>query len=322
MCPQKTKTGGTELLHQLYYQLSQFRSDVYLVYSGSTEIRANQAFIQYIVNAPISVEMIEDKEENLLIVPEIYYKQLAAFKNMKKAIWWLSVDFFLQENSFIDRMRIKGIGSALKNLFLGNLKDKTELIKKADLHYCQSYYAIDFLKKKGIKEESIIYLSDYVNDLYLESFSNVEFTNRENFVVYNPKKGKKFTKKLMLKAPQINWVSIQNMTNEQVHDLLCKSKVYIDFGNHPGKDRIPREAALSGCCVITGRRGAANYFQDVCIPDKYKFIDSRKSMPKIIEQINDCLNNYNFLVMDFADYRKSILQEKEKFESDVKTIFL
>lgn len=59
-------------------------------------------------------------------------------------------------------------------------------------------------------------------------------------------------------------------------DAFCmsKSKVYIDFGNHPGKDRIPREAAISGCIVITGKRGAAAFAEDVCIPETYKFDES------------------------------------------------
>ena len=29
----------------------------------------------------------------------------------------------------------------------------------------------------------------------------------------------------------------ENLTTKQVKELLLKSKVYIDFGNHPGKDR-------------------------------------------------------------------------------------
>ena len=49
------------------------------------------------------------------------------------------------------------------------------------------------------------------------------------------------------------------MTPEQVVDLMSESKVYIDFGNHPGKDRIPREAVINGCCVITGVRGSARF---------------------------------------------------------------
>ena len=46
---------------------------------------------------------------------------------------------------------------------------------------------------------------------------------------------------------------------------------YIDFGPHPGMDRLPREAALAGCIVITNREGAAAHDEDVPLPPEYKF---------------------------------------------------
>ena len=30
-------------------------------------------------------------------------------------------------------------------------------------------------------------------------------------------------------------------------------KLYIDFGGFPGKDRLPREAVMHDCCIITGK---------------------------------------------------------------------
>lgn len=60
-------------------------------------------------------------------------------------------------------------------------------------------------------------------------------------------------------AQDLRWVPLIGMTTEEMRSCMSKSKVYIDFGNHPGKDRIPREAAISGCIVITGKRGAAAF---------------------------------------------------------------
>ena len=62
------------------------------------------------------------------------------------------------------------------------------------------------------------------------------------------------------------------MTEREVEDCLSQAKVYIDFGGHPGKDRIPREAALCGCCVVTGRRGAAGNDVEVPINQSYKLV--------------------------------------------------
>jgi glycosyltransferase involved in cell wall biosynthesis len=111
------------------------------------------------------------------------------------------------------------------------------------------------------------------------------------------------------------------MTPAQVGEHLRMAKVYIDFGNHPGKDRIPREAALSGCCVITGRNGSAAYQKDVPIPENYKFYDGIKQADEIIEMIRSIFNNYEKVNIDFDSYRTIIRKEKETFTKDVKNIF-
>jgi hypothetical protein len=61
------------------------------------------------------------------------------------------------------------------------------------------------------------------------------------------------------------------MTDEEVTSLLRRSRAYVDFGPHPGMDRLPREAALAGCVVITNREGAAAYDEDLPLPSMYKF---------------------------------------------------
>jgi len=55
---------------------------------------------------------------------------------------------------------------------------------------------------------------------------------------------------------------IENMPADTVHETLLKSQIYIDFGHHPGKDRIPREAAMSGNIVFLHERGAAAFHLD------------------------------------------------------------
>ena len=143
-----------------------------------------------------------------------------------------------------------------------------------------------------------------------------------NKILYNPKKGYRFTKEIMKKAKELEWVPIQNLTTWQVKELLLQSKVYIDFGNHPGKDRFPREAAMCGCIVITGRRGSAKFYNDVPIDDKFKFKDSKKNIEKIVTKVRECLDNYDTQIKEFHDYRKYIRNEKEQFNKDVDTVFV
>ena len=112
------------------------------------------------------------------------------------------------------------------------------------------------------------------------------------------------------------------MTNREIHEALQSAKVYIDFGDHPGKDRLPREAAINGCCIITDKEGSAFYQEDVPIPEEYKLERNDTSINSILNRINDCLENYSERINDFSNYRNFILSEKDRFNDDVKRIFL
>ena len=97
------------------------------------------------------------------------------------------------------------------------------------------------------------------------------------------------------------------------------SKIYVDFGHHPGKDRIPREAAANGCCVITNKKGSAAYNQDVPIPDGYKFDDLIASLDEIDVLLYEICDNFADHMKDFDSYREMIKSEKAKFDKDVIT---
>lgn len=126
---------------------------------------------------------------------------------------------------------------------------------------------------------------------------------------------------LIENGPDIRWEPIVNMKRDEVINLLRKSKVYIDFGNHPGKDRIPREAAICGCCVITGKKGSARFYNDVPIDDSFKFEDSPSNLEKIIYKIKECFSNYQEETRKFDKYREIIKKSESEFEKDIIKIF-
>lgn len=322
LCPANVKTGGTELLHQLVKELNHIGKNAYITYLEIPEGGQvmNEAFACYADTYRTKAD-IEDRAENILVVPEIYCTVMEQYQSIQKYIWWLSVDNYLIHNSFADRKRLCGIKSALKASLKGKLKDKTKLVQSANVHMCQSQYAIEYVKRIGVSENRIVYLSDYVNDVYLEHYESQKEMEKEDVILYNPKKGAAFTKKLIAAAPELNWVPLINMSTEEVQQRMQTSKVYIDFGNHPGKDRFPREAAVSGCIVITGKRGAAKYYEDVRIPDAYKFDEDAVQVSEITERIKECLVSYESLNRDFEEYRAYILGEKLKFAQDVKRAF-
>ena len=337
VAPANASTGGPELLHQLVFHLrADLKINAYMYYIPNNHpTPIHNAYRKY--GNPYIREP-DDNKNNILIVPEVYrgISTFVKFKNLQKVIWWLSVDnfytSFIRQNFFeslplriINRIK-KGIGLELLDLnevALRKYKNyelrQNIYIKQAILHLVQSEYARQHLIREEIK--NIKYLSDYLNEDFLKIQTNISI--KENIVAYNPKKGYRFTKKIIGSAIKvgIKFIPIENMTKDEVIRLLQRTKIYIDFGNHPGKDRIPREAAILKCCVITGLRGSAKYKEDVNIPFNYKFENKEENIPRVIGKIQEIFNNYEIKIEDFQEYVNQIKEEKNKFLKDLFSIF-
>jgi hypothetical protein len=98
-------------------------------------------------------------------------------------------------------------------------------------------------------------------------------------------------------------------------------KVYIDFGTHPGRDKIPREAVINGCCIIVGRRGSARFYEDIPINKEYKFEIEGLDYTKVIKKIHECFKEYKKKIKDFEFYKKEVVKDEKKFEENIKDIF-
>lgn len=322
LCPSNLKTGGTELLHQLVASLLSFNKNAYIAYylegKYDSDRPTPEAFEKYIGDQWCRVNEIEDAPDNVAIFPETSLGKSKKLHKLQKCAWWLSVDNYIVMKGMHNRLKQYGIMSYLKHLVLNDYFND-DIIATIPVHLFQSFYAADFVRSKGVSDDSLFYLSDYINDIYMMDFDH---RDRKNIVAYNPKKGIEYTKKIISSAPDISWVPIVNMTDDEVKNLLGTAKVYIDFGNHPGKDRIPREAAMSGCCVITDLKGSAAYEQDVPIPSKYKFKDVDRNIPAVISQIEYCFDEYETATREFDRYRMVIKDEKREFDKCVKYIFL
>lgn len=310
--PTKTATGGTELLHQLSDKLVKYGLDVYMYYIGTYKgSNVESKFKHYKSNV---CNNIDDYSDNLIIVPETLIGLLYKYKNIKKAVWWLSVDFYPGSN----RVKVD-----LLHTIVRFIKDyRNRIFDKNWIHFTQSEYARQYLiNDRKIPEKNIFKLSDYISSSFIENI-NIKEQSRKDIVLYNPKKGYEFTRKIIDLIPDIECIPLINMKTDEIKELMLNSKVYIDFGNHPGKDRIPREAALCGCCIITGRRGSAENKVDVLIPEKYKIADDDNNLQKIENIIRDCIVNYDKYINDFESYRKKILGEEDEFLRDINNIFL
>lgn len=340
-CPANSASGGPELLHQLgFHFINDLKVQAFMYYYNFDKDR-NQTTVHpeyefYNVPYVLEISIEEDIERNILIVPEVIsgLSLLSKYRNIRKGIWFLSVDnFYFSKMTKKDLFLQKAINKVIKLFYkkplfeirsvrnLNKLARKYDyandsLLKLADFYMINSYRGLKWFSNL----KPLYYLSEYLAPSFLNL--QTDLSKKENIVAFNPKKGLFFTDKIIQSAPDIKFVPLINFTRQQIIETLQKAKVYIDFGNHPGKDRIPREAAILGCCVITGKRGSAAYFEDVPIPDDYKFEDKEKNIPKIIDKIKDCFQNFYDRYKDFEYYRKVIKQEPERFVEDLKKIFV
>lgn len=297
--PPAFATGGVELLQQLAAELNRICPGcAYILYIGSAEDTKNPVHKFYEKYENPYVVNIKPEKGSVIIVPEIWVSMLNNYSSeWIRVIWWESVD-----NYFYHHPKEQWFDFA----------DNHDMI-----HLAQSEYARDFLLNKAkVSKDHVHMVSDYLNSEFIDN--PLLSGTRRNRVLYNPAKGMEYTEKLMNYASDILWKPLANMTPSQIREEMSRNKVYIDFGNHPGKDRMPREACISGCCVITGLNGSAAFYEDIPVPDKYKFSREDESIPSICRTIRYILENYQECKDDFEVYREMIRKEKDKFQNSVK----
>ncbi|RZM22737.1 MAG: hypothetical protein EOO88_28490, partial [Pedobacter sp.] len=151
-------------------------------------------------------------------------------------------------------------------------------------HIAHSHFSKDHLISLGI--QPVAKISDYMNSVF---FSRIDSSiSKEDLVIYNPKKNGQYLDAVIQLAANIRFIPLIDMTPQEVAGWMNKSKLYIDFGYHPGQERMPREAILTNCCVITGSQGSAKYDEDVPLPAGYKFDELSAEPADVVKQIRLC----------------------------------
>jgi hypothetical protein len=309
LCPERTRTGGPEAMHQLGRALLDLGHDVGMVYAadhngfrfhdGAAEAPESEApmppeYAHYRVPRAMRVP---DSPDVAVVLPEMWPDLAAGFARATPHLWWLSID-----NGLRPLERAGGLDS---------------LRRTRCVHLCQSFYALTWLMERNVIG---LPLFDYTTPGKTAATPAERASPRAPRVLY-PMRGRWFTEWMRKWAPGLAWQEISGFTAEQVRDLFLTSRLYVDFGSHPGKDRMPREAVSLGCCVVTGRRGAAANPLDIPIPDRYKFRDSRYMIPRIVREIKTILAEYDTRLADFARYRAAIHGEKREFTLQALRVF-
>lgn len=334
-------TGGPKSLHQLANVLNSRGYNTFIVYTVKDKILKDRPVLYSFCEAKVS-NYIENNKNNYLIVPETYTYFSSKYNDVTTIIWWLSLDFYFTINlieSATNIIKQRGYNLFLYPLIIIGLiiKESNYLVHKKKLsnkdyeriyHLYNCKYVKNYLLSKGALESNISYLCGPLESKFYKINYDEVKDSKKNIVVYNPAKmNLKFFNRIKKitnsNQQEISFLAIENMSRIEVFNALKSAKVYLDFGNFPGPERMPREAVCLYCNIITSTMGSAGNDEDVLIPRKYKFDIIEKSSAKDISRlIIEFVHNYENYISNFDEYREKVWNQIDDFQSDIEEIFI
>jgi len=332
-CPYGLITGGPDALHQLVYYINKKKSIAHIVYTDIT--KRNKPIpkpYQVYVKDYLLLSDVVDDEENIIIVPETRSFYLKKYHKAGLYVWWLSVNNNTN-TGFIDKIK-KAFGKILSknsikkvfSFYYTPLRIKEFLKNKAYdftnenpaiTHLCASDYALSYVLSKTKNK-----VLSFVEPISLFFLKKGEYLGgeREKVILYNPKKNPKFYKKLLKNKEELIFKPLIGYKQEELLSLYRSSVLYIDFGSFPGQERIPKEAVLNGCLILTGKEGASFYHKDVPIPEEDKIQAINENFDLIYARIRYLLNNYDKEIVSFSEYRNMVKTTEDKFSESIDEI--
>ena len=248
VCPALAVTGGPEALHQLVHMANRIEfGSAAILYAPFNGYVTPAQYLHYQCPTILRDQVPDDA---LVVLPEIWPDLAASFVN-RCALWWLSVGNFGSHG----QMNLEGIS----------------------LHLCQSQYSFNYVKNTLMVEPMM--LTDWVD---VEKVETVRLPR----VAVNPAKDAGLLR-LFVDSKKFDVLELRGMNKVEVSTALHASQIYVDFGNHPGRDRLPREAALAGCTVLSTFLGSACLWDDMPLPDECKFRTLDEVILKVSEELND-----------------------------------
>jgi len=319
-CPAGNATGGPEALHQLAHHLNELGFNALMYYYKTPDSIGivHENYAGY--NVPY-VTRVENESKHVLIMPETYLSPIfkRKYSRIRKVIWWLSViNYYKTQKPGINEPTPKGLPGLLKRIKTRKSATFEKLKELNVMNIAHSYYSLAHLIEKGI--QPVGQIADFMNDVFFEWAQND--VKKEGIVIYNPKKNDEYLDEIIRRTPALYWKPLGGMSPAEVAGWMARAKVYVDFGYHPGKERMPREACIMRCCLLIGKSGSAAYAEDMPIPEKFRFEKNKDEIPRVIARITDCLDNYDKRIAEFEPYRQKLFNEKKEFVADIKKVFI
>ena len=357
-------TGGITALYQLCKNLNNY-IDTKIVFIDTlsdekTENYIHQNYLHFRCDH-VSQSKVHDSKDHIIVIPEIWPDLIAKYKFSKKILYWLSVDNFLKSISPISRTTkvkflynslllgrfdligffgfsifkkylkndltyIRLLSNALNGEYYSSFaRDKTVQIPLADIHILQSYYVYNFLINFAEKSK-MFFLHEPLEDDYL-NFS-ISKDRKEDIVTWNTRKAYPITLKVIkaLKKNKVHVVDLENVGKGNMINILGKSKIFIDIGIHPGRDRPPREAVALGNIAMVNNHGGCFYYDDCMIEPPFKvdcYTETKCNInpEKVAEDILHYMENYEYYYKKyFAKFREYILEEPKLYQKEIEQL--
>lgn len=319
LVPDGLRTGGAEALFQLADKLTGkcSSSEVWLVnseimshittrYKSGESLLSRSFRVRLIENRHSEYRMYKCKffdgfdssQPTIFVLPECWLWMVKALRasNVRIVVWWLSVD-----NAF----------GALERL------SNTNWLRSSSVfHAAQSIYAQNFLSALGINAHP---LSDFsvvpeAPTLCIEMRPMKLSINLGKKVLF---KKSEFEGALGKIAPYAEVAWIEGLSRSAIYEAFSTSRVFLDLGTFPGKDRMVREAILLGCQVCLSTSGAGK--TDFGFPDT--FLVPHYDLERALVVSLDLMKNPRKYEEEVKRLRGVFMVEEIKFEGEVKSFF-
>jgi hypothetical protein len=304
-------TGGPEAIHQLSQSLNAIGVDCWIVHTGrdhGARVSGDRLLVLNPPNAGLTAAYaaygprykmeIPLDDRTLVIFPEGLARNALGLPRRPVAIWWLSVD-----NAF-RALTMRGESETSID----------EVLARPDLiHLYQSAYARDWLRGRGL--ERIHDLADYTSPLFIDAPARAP--SPKPMVSFNGAKGGEAAAAFFAARPQFAPLALRGFSKPDLQAIFRERLLYVDFGHFPGKDRLPREAAVSGGVVFVHRKGAGAIYEDFPLPDFYKFDEADLASGELGRRLDAVVADPADHWARQAQFRSLVAWEKASFHDQV-----
>jgi hypothetical protein len=329
-CPGNVISGGVNSLHNLCrsLRLGGFNAAMYYL-TPDEKVLANIQITSYSVER---VASLTDDENTLVIVPETMVQLLMGLKKAHKMVYWLGLNYFFKNPTWRFPFNIKLCRKLIScRSYSGysagafeNLKRRLNEYAKSHLniwgddvvHLTNSYFVANYCQQKGSPNTYVL-----LNPIRDEFYEVTPSPNRDKLILFGPKTPKRIINKLRRELPAFKIVRLKGLPITEVHQLMSKAMVFAEFGNYSGRDRMPREAAMLGCCVYMNTRGSAAFSEDYDIAAHYKIADTPNNTSIIVDRIKQTVFDYDTHVKQFETFKEQLRKEKIGFARETERVF-